>query len=187
MNIKWPIEVASSWMEIVSWGAGILIGAIGVVGGLINFRRANTIRRTELLKSLLDEYNGETVSASLRDIDEGRVTYSNLISLSKETKKSVRLADPALLFFSKVCYLRQIGLISASEFNFFRWKMQKVLSNYSVAEYINYCIENDEKTPYKYFDRYRGTRTLWQKVVIFFKNAVSFSRGNNCLTRRSKQ
>lgn len=165
MNIIWPEHVADSWVELVSWGGALSVGIVGVIKGLLLFKRGNEIRRAELLKTLLDEFNGDSVSTSLHAIDEGKVVCSTKILLDEKNRASVRLADPALLFFSNVCYLRQNGLISTKEFAFFRWKIQRILENTSISAYIKQCIVNDCESPYKRILRYQRPRSIWQKLI----------------------
>lgn len=169
MIIQWPEEMASSWMEIVSWASGVIIGVFAVLRGLILFSRANGIRRAELLRSLLDEYNSDKVAESIQSIEEDKVSYSKTFLMPEKVKASVRLADPALLFFSNICYLRQTGLISAKEFAFFRWKIEKILEKKPVSDYIEDCVANNNGSPYKRILRYRKQNCVWQKILNAFR------------------
>lgn len=165
MSIIWPEHVADSWVELVSWGGTLLVGIVGVIKGLLLFKQGNEIRRAGLLKTLLDEFNSDSVSNSLHMIDDGKVICSENILLDEKNRASVRLADPALLFFSNVCYLRQNGLISAKEFAFFRWKIQRILENSSISAYIKKCIDNDCESPYKHILRYQRPKSMSQKLI----------------------
>ncbi len=153
MDISWPNTVAESWGEVVS----LLLGVGTAVYGLFLFRNSNKIRRTDLLKALLDEYNGKPVTDSIKEIEEGHITFSRTFAVPGPVKRSVCLADPALLFFSNVCYLRQSGLVSSREFSFFRWKIEDILRNEAVYDYVVTCVENDKFSPYKRLLQYRRT------------------------------
>lgn len=160
----WPKAVAVTWLEVVSWGGGLLLGGIGVLRGLCLYSKSNKIRRAELLAGLLDEYNSQSITDSVQAIDEGSVAYSHEILLDDKAKASVRLADPALLFFSKICFLRQVRLLSTCEFSFFEWKVHAVLDHPSIRDYIEDCVNRDCASPYRRLLNFRRPKTFWQKL-----------------------
>ncbi len=142
MDPFWPNTAAASWSEVVS----LLLGVGTAVYGLYLFRNSNKIRRTDLLKTLLDEYNGKPVTDSIKVIEEKNVVFDGKMPLRDP---SISLAEPALLFFSKVCYLRQLGLMDAREFAFFKGKIEDVLDCKSIYEYVDSCAKQDTSSPYK--------------------------------------
>ena len=168
MNLNWPNAVAMSWVELASWLCSILLGVLAVFRGLYLFQKSNDTRRADLLKSLLDEYNGTAVADSIRAIDEGNVVYSEHIKLPKQDAHSVRLADPALLFFSNVCYLHQSGLLTSREFEFFKWKIQDDLEDANVCSYVASLVAKEKTSPYKRLLRYKKKGSLWNRIRDLF-------------------
>lgn len=146
MDISWPNTVAESWFEIVSLTGSILFGLIAVFRGLFLFQQSNNIRRADLLKSLLDEYNGKTVTESV-----------NIIEAGMNAGGHVTLIEPALLFFSNACYLRQQGLLNSREFAFFKWKIEHILADSFVYDYVKFRAEKDKASPFAYLLQYRRT------------------------------
>lgn len=142
MDISWPKIVAESWGEVVS----LLLGVGTTVYGLFLFRNSNKIRRTDLLKALLDEYNGKTVTESV-----------NIIETGMNAGGHVTLIEPALLFFSNACYLRQQGLLNSREFAFFKWKIEHILADSFVYDYVKFRAEKDKASPFAYLLQYRRT------------------------------
>ena len=86
----------------------------------------------------------------------------------KAQKKSIHLAEPALLFFSNVCYLRSLGLIKEKEFSFFKWKIVLILGKQAIADYISDCVNTNPESPYKYILQL-VQESIFQKVIRFFK------------------
>lgn len=168
MEVTMPTDLAESWIQLITWGCGLIGGILGIIKGLILFSRSNELRRAELLKSLLNEYNSDRVCNSLHAIDEDKVAYSKKLSLPLKLESSVRLADPALLFFSNVCYLRSLGLIRKKEFAFFRWKIILILEKQSIADYIDDCVNTNPDSPYKYILQL-VRETIFQKVKRFLQ------------------
>jgi hypothetical protein len=143
-------------------------GLFGIIKGLILFSMSNELRRAELLKSLLNEYNSDRVCNSLQAIDEDKVAYSKKFLLPLKLESSVRLADPALLFFSNVCYLRSLGLIKEKEFSFFKWKIVLILGKQPIGDYIDDCVNTNPDSPYKYILQL-VRETIFQKVKRFLQ------------------
>lgn len=166
IDVIMPRNVADSWIQLITWGCGLIGGLFGIIKGLIIFSRSNELRRAELLKSLLNEYNSDRVCNSLHAIDEDKVAYSKKLSLPLKLESSVRLADPALLFFSNVCYLRSLGLISKKEFAFFRWKIHLILKKSFMIDYIEDCVEKDAESPYKYIINEFRRKSLFSWIEL---------------------
>jgi hypothetical protein len=168
MEVIMPKNVAESWIQLITWGCGLIGGLFGIIKGLILFSMSNELRRAELLKSLLNEYNSDRVCNSLQAIDEDKVAYSKKFLLPLKLESSVRLADPALLFFSNVCYLRSLGLIKEKEFSFFKWKIVLILGKQPIGDYIDDCVNTDPDSPYKYILQL-VRETIFQKVKRFLQ------------------
>jgi hypothetical protein len=88
--------------------------------------------------------------------------------LPLKLESSVRLADPALLFFSNVCYLRSLGLIKEKEFSFFKWKIVLILGKQPIGDYIDDCVNTNPDSPYKYILQL-VRETIFQKVKRFLQ------------------
>ena len=142
--------IANSWVELVSCIITIIAGLFGLFRGICLFSKSNEIKRAELLKSLLDDYNGKIVSESIKAIDEGKLAYSNdSFVMPQKINQQIHAADPALLFLSNVCYLHKNKLINEREFSFFEPKIKQILGDTSLSKYIKDCISRDINTPYK--------------------------------------
>lgn len=146
LDITLPKYLAKSWLDIVVWIGGLSAGIFGVIKGLCEAKKANEIRRAELLRKLLDRYYSIDITDSIKAIDENKVsfTYKRDFSVSEDAKKSISLAEPALLFFSNVCYLKENDLLSSKEFELFEWRLRKIMANQSVFDYVNYLIDTHD-------------------------------------------
>ena len=146
LNCIWPTVVARSWFEIIVWLVGLVTTVCGVIKGLREAKKANKIRRAELLRKLLDRYYSNEIADSIKAIDKEKVafSYKRNFDVDDEGKKSISLVDPVLLFFSNVCYLKNNGLLSPKEFEIFEWRLKKVMSNQSVLDYVRYLIDTHE-------------------------------------------
>ena len=143
LSFNYPTDMAKSWLDIVVWIGGLITAIVGVWRGVRQANRANEIRRAELLRDLLNQYYGDEISNSIKAIDEGKIVFSNskTLILGDEQKKSVTLAEPALLFFSNLCYLKDVGLMRPKEFEFFEWRLKKIMSNKCVSDYVGSLSE----------------------------------------------
>lgn len=123
LNSIWPTDVAKTWLDIVAWATGAFVFAWGVFNGLRQAKRANEIRRSELLRSLLDRYYSQEITDGLNAIEGGQFVYSKRdasLSFGTLQGKGSTLVTPVLLFFSNLCFLKDSGLMSMKEFSFFR-------------------------------------------------------------------
>ena len=145
LNCIWPTVVARSWLEIIVWLVGLVTTVCGVIKGLREAKKANKIRRAELLRKLLDRYYSNEIADSIKAIDKEKVafSYKRNFDVDDEAKKSISLVDPVLLFFSNVCYLKDNGLLSPKEFELFEWRLKKVMSNQSVSDYVRSLVESN--------------------------------------------
>ena len=48
-----------------------------------------------------------------------------------------------------MCYLKDNGLLSPKEFEFFEWRLQKIMSNQSVFDYVRYLIDTHDNEAMK--------------------------------------
>ena len=142
LRCAWPDLVAKTWLDIVIWMSGL--GS--VVCGIWQIRRKNEIARAEMLRKLLEEYNGRPIRESIQAIDAGKVVFrqGSGFVVDSEHEKSVSLAEPALLFLSNLCYLRKAKLLTKKEFSFFEWRIRKVMADQSVRNYVKNLSDNDK-------------------------------------------
>lgn len=112
-----PTTFAKTWLDVIIWISGLC----SVIYGIWQIRRKNEIARAEMLRNLLGEYYDKPIFESIQAIDDGKVVFTRdcNFAASPEHEKSVSLAEPALLFFSNLCYLRETKLLTKKEFLFF--------------------------------------------------------------------
>ena len=151
LNCTWPSVVARSWLDVIVWLVGLVTAVCGVVKGLREAKKSNNIRQAELLRSLLDRYYSNEIADSIKAIDGKKISFSykRNFNVDDEAKKSILLAEPALLFFLNVCYLKNNGLLSPKEFKFFEWRLQKIMSNQSVSDYVRSLVDFHENEAMK--------------------------------------
>ena len=138
----WPELVAKTWLDIIVWISGL----VSVIWGIWQIRRKNEIARAEMLRNLLEEYNARSILESIQAIDDGKVVFTQGCDfvVSSEHEKSVSFAEPALLFFSNLCYLREAKLLTKKEFSFFEWRIRKVMADQSVSNYVKSISDKDK-------------------------------------------
>lgn len=146
-----PNDLAKSWLDIIVVLVGLITAICGVFKGVREAKKGNEIRRAELLRKLLDRYYSIEITDSIKAIDENIVsfTYKRDFSVSEDAKKSITLTEPALLFFSNVCYLKENDLLSSKEFELFEWCLRKIMANQSVFDYVRYLIDTHKNEAMK--------------------------------------
>jgi hypothetical protein len=158
----WPTDLAKTWLDIVAWVTGVGVFVWGVINGLRQAKRANEIRRSELLRSLLDRYYSDVITEGLNTIDEGKFVYSKPsapFSFGTLQGKGSTLVDPVLLFFSNLCFLKDSGLMSMKEFSFFEWRLRKTMSNQCVSDYVESLADDHKGVSMKVLLTYRPQST----------------------------
>lgn len=133
-----PTMIARTWLDIVVWIGGLVTAIVGIVWRLYQANKANKIKRAEMLRNLIDQYNSEAICKSINAIVEQRVVFGSErgLYIGEDKTKSMMLAESALLFFSNVCYLKKTSLLTGDEFAFFEWRLRKIMSNQCVSDYV---------------------------------------------------
>lgn len=129
------IEVTYSTEMSISDIIAILSFISIIVGGIFTLNKWNVnlkLKRAEYIKALFDEIRSNPkIVFYLFEYDS--IWYDEKFHGSKELESNI---DYTLSYFSYICYLRNNNIITKSEFNYFRYELERILNNQQFKNYI---------------------------------------------------
>lgn len=129
------IEVTYSTEMSISDIIAILSFISIIVGGIFTLNKWNVnlkLRRAEYIKALFDEIRSNPkIVFYLFEYDS--IWYDEKFHGSKELESNI---DYTLSYFSYICYLRNNNIITKSDFNYFRYELERILNNQQFKNYI---------------------------------------------------
>ena len=106
-----------------------------VIGGGFSVHRWNMnlkLKRAEYIKNLFNEIRSNPkIVFYLFEYDS--IWYNENFHNSKELESNV---DYTLSYFSYLCYLKRNNIITNSEFNYFKYELERILTNRQFKNYI---------------------------------------------------
>ena len=123
----------------------ILLGVIGFVVALRQWRKTCAVTRAEHLREMLAKFNDEFVASTFRDLidrveSDGRPTCfyesgpDNMPMFT--TKENERKIDTLLLTFSSICHELEMQTITEDEFQFFAYQIHRTLEHQQIMDYL---------------------------------------------------
>lgn len=139
----------------------ILLGVIGFVVALRQWRKTCAVTRAEHLREMLANFNDELVSSTFRDLID-RVGSDGCpirfykggsgnvpMFVSKEYERSI---DTMLLTFSSICHEFEMQTITEDEFQFFAYQIHRTLEHEQIMKYLTdlvvFIIEHNKQIPF---------------------------------------
>ena len=106
-----------------------------IVGGIFALKKWNInqkLKRAEYIKTLFDEIRSNPkIVFYLFEYDS--IWYNEKFHGSKDLESNI---DYTLSYFSYICYLRNNNIITKSDFNNFRYQLERILNNQQFKNYI---------------------------------------------------
>jgi len=106
-----------------------------IIGGGFTYYRWNKnlkLKRAEYIKNLFDEIRtNPKIVFYLFEYDS--IWYDENFHGSKELESNI---DYTLSYFSYICYLKRNNVITKSDFNYFRYELERILTNRQFKNYI---------------------------------------------------
>ena len=129
LNVSLNIEIAIS--DILS-AITIVTIIISGIFALYKWSENSKFKRAEYIKTLTDEIRTNNHMAFyLFEYDED--WYGLDFHKGKEIEKKV---DYTLSFFSYICYLRKQRIITDTEFDCFRYELERIINNSQFQDYM---------------------------------------------------
>ena len=115
-----------------------IISLLLIIGGgifaYVRWRRDVTLKKADYINELTDKIRTDSI---IRDtlylLDYGGSWYSREFHSGSPMEVKI---DKTLSYFSYICYLRDRRIISKKEFNFFKYKLERILGNQGVQDYL---------------------------------------------------
>lgn len=142
--------------------ATLVATIIGGLFALVQWQKANKIKRAEFVDSLIRKLRDDKeIAKTMYMFDYVQDWYDgNFHNSGTALEHEV---DKTLSFLSYICYLRKNNLIKDEDFHFFYYGIKRIADNYSVQAYLfniyhfsksrnteisssylfNYCFENE--------------------------------------------
>lgn len=144
-----------------------IIGALSLIfalvgGGFayIQWRKSLKLKRAEYVKSLLDEIKTNKDIANYL-FDYGEKWYGPSFHNSGELERKI---DLTLDFNSYICYLRNHYIIKQSDFNCFKYDVERIITNH---QFIDYC-----------YNLYHFSKKIKQPIPFY--ELFQYSKKRNC-------
>ncbi len=106
-----------------------------IAGGIFALKKWNInqkLKRAEYIKTLFDEIRSNSeIVFYLFEYDSN--WYDEKFHNSKELERKI---DYTLSYFSYICYLKNNNIITKSDFNYFRYELERILHNQQFKNYI---------------------------------------------------
>lgn len=139
----------------------IILSVCGGIAALFQWHDSNKLKRAEYVNNLYKEFNNNPdVKQVLYNIDYDVNWYNSDFHNSGKLEQST---DETLNYYSYICYLYENKLIKKSEFQFYKYQIERVLRNKEVQNYLYNVYHNS-----KYY-----------KVDMSFSYLFRFGEKNN--------
>lgn len=107
---------------------------VGGTFGIIQWRESIKIKRAEYIEQLTAKLRSDPdIREIIYKIDYNEKWYTEEFHNGGELERKV---DKTLSYFSYICYLHKIHLISNKGFNFFKYEVDRCLMNKQVQDYL---------------------------------------------------
>ena len=162
-----------------------LIVVVGGVFAFIKWKKATGIQRAEYINELTSKIREEKDIAEVIQMFEYNTPWYGLGFHGSNIEKSV---DKTLSYFSYICYLRKMRIITKKEFMFFKYEVEHLLLNPQVKDYLYniHHYSNALKTPLSFyylfaygkkhnlFDKAFYDKTSWKSNETIYHHYLNF-------------
>ena len=112
----------------------LAVTIIGLAFAFFQWRKSNSIKRAEYINELTEKVRSdEDIRAIVYRIDYNEDWYTAGFHGSGELEVQV---DKTLSYFSYICYLKSMKVVSKKEFSFFEYKINRILKDNNVQRYL---------------------------------------------------
>lgn len=119
--------------DIISFLSMVFV-IIGGRFGYHQWKKSVKIKRAEYLNELTEKIRtDDDISEMIYILDYDQLWYKDSFHQSGEFERKM---DKTLSYFSYICYLFDNDLIEKSEFNFFKYEIDRILMNHSTINYF---------------------------------------------------
>lgn len=119
--------------DIISFTSLVLV-VIGGCFGYHQWKKSIKIKRAEYLNELTAKIRTDnSISEMIYILDYNQNWYDGSFHQSKKLERKM---DKTLSYFSYICYLFENNLIEKSEFDFFKYEIDRILMNQSTINYF---------------------------------------------------
>lgn len=134
----------------------LILAILGAFFGLYQWRKSLKIKRAEYINELTEKIRtDDDIKEVVYILDYGHIWYTSTFHDCGELERKM---DKTLSYFSYICYLYQSHLITKKEFQFFKYEIERILTNAQIQNYFYnlYHFADKFNTPitFKYLFEY---------------------------------
>lgn len=160
--LKFINEISVS--DIISFLSMVFV-VIGGCFGYHQWKKSVKIKKAEYLNELTEKIRtDDDISEMIYILDYDQLWYKDSFHQSGEFERKM---DKTLSYFSYICYLFDNNLIEKSEFNFFKYEIDRILINRSTIDYFYnlYHFSKKCKAPitFKFLFEYGEKEKIYDK------------------------
>lgn len=112
----------------------ICLVLLGGCFGYIQWRESIKIKRAEYINELTEKIRtDDDIKEIIYILEYDHIWYNSKFHDSGELERKM---DKTLSHFSYICYLYETGQIKEKEFGFFKYEIERILSNFQVQSYF---------------------------------------------------
>ena len=144
----------------------VVVAALGGVFAFFQWWRSSYIKRAEYINELTEKIRSDNdIREIVYLIEYGNEDwYTEKFHGSPELEKNV---DKTLSYFSYICYLKSMRIISARELSFFEYKITRILKDDNIQRYLfnlhHFSEKNDVPMSFNYLLKYGKSHKLLSK------------------------
>lgn len=162
MTLTFNGEVTVS--DILTFASLILV----VIGGLFAYwqwRRSVSLKRADYINDLTEKIRtDEAISKAIYLFDYDSIWYTEEFHGNTDSELVI---DKTLSYFSYICYLKKRRIISKKEFSFFKYEIERILTNPQTQDYLYNLYHFSQKCgvpiTFKYLFDYGKEHRLFDK------------------------
>lgn len=166
-----------------TFNIGDIIAILGlfavIVGGLFSFhqyRKNLLLKRADYTMLLTKETRSDLeISEVIYIIDYDKPWYDDNFHGGSEMERKV---DKTLSYFSYICYLKKQKLLSKKEFQTFKYRLNRILSNAQVVDYFynlhHFCKKLSDEMSFKDLFEY-GEENNYFYADFYDENAYKYN------------
>ncbi len=136
--------------------ATLVLAIVGSVLGYKQWKKSVILKRAEFINELtMNIRTDKNIRRVIYNIDYGVDWYDEKFHCSGELEAEV---DKTLSYFSYICYLREQKLIEDADFCFFKYEIDRILTNNQVQDYLynlyHFCGKSTVPLSFEYLFKY---------------------------------
>ncbi len=145
--------------------ASLFFAVVGGIFAYIQWKESVRNKRADYINDLTEKIRtDEDIREIIYMLEYDEFVYDETFHGSGETERKI---DKTLSHFSYICYLQKTNQITKVEFGFFKYEIERIITNPQIEEYLFnlYHFANKTSTPitFKYLFEYGKKHNLFDE------------------------